>query len=101
VRVERVVLEDHGDVAVLGQDVVHDFAVDGDGAAGDFLEARDHPQGGGFAAAGGADEDHEFAVADFQVDAMDNLHAGTLVFGVNFGEIFKGDRGHGNGNVGF
>jgi hypothetical protein len=35
------------------------------------LEPRDHPQRRRLAAAGGADEDDEFAVLDRQVDAVD------------------------------
>jgi hypothetical protein len=62
VRVEGVILEDHGDVAVLGGDVVDALVADVDVAFGDFLEAGDHAEGGGFAAAGGADEDDELAV---------------------------------------
>jgi hypothetical protein len=37
VRVERVALEHHRDVAVLGVQIVHHAAVDGDGARGDVL----------------------------------------------------------------
>ena len=35
----------------------------------DLLQPREHPQGRGLAAPGRADEDHELAVADLQVDA--------------------------------
>jgi hypothetical protein len=51
VRVERVVLEDHRDVAVLRREVVDDPVADGDLAAGDVLQAGDHPQGGRLSAA--------------------------------------------------
>ena len=40
VRVQRVALEDHRDVAVLGRDVVDDAIADPQRAAGDVLEAR-------------------------------------------------------------
>src|ERR1700733_5225380 len=50
VRVQRVVLEDHGDVAVLRRQVVHHPLTDGDGATGDLLEAGDRPQRGRLAA---------------------------------------------------
>ena len=39
---------------------------------GDVLEAGDHPQQGRLAAAGGADQHDELAVADGDVDAVDD-----------------------------
>ncbi len=42
-------------------------------AVGDRLEAGDHAQQRGLAAAGGADEDDELAVLDAEVDAVDDL----------------------------
>ena len=72
-RVERVVLEHHGDVAVAGLELVDHPAADRDLAGGDRLEAGDHAQQRGLAAAGGADEDDELAVGDVEVDAVDDL----------------------------
>jgi hypothetical protein len=67
VRVQRMVLEDHRDVAVLGGDVVDDALADAHGAGADLLEARNHSQHGDPAAAGRADEDHKLAFRDRQV----------------------------------
>jgi hypothetical protein len=50
VRVERVALEDHRDVAVTRRDVVDDAFADPDDPARDVLEPRDHAQGGRLAA---------------------------------------------------
>ena len=44
---------------------------DEDLALVDLLEPGEHPQGGGLAAPGGADEDHELAVLDLEVDPRD------------------------------
>ena len=71
VRVERVVLEHHRDVAVLGGEVRDVAVADADGARRDVLEAGEHAQRGGLAAAGGADEDEELAVLDVEVERVD------------------------------
>jgi len=44
VRIQRVVLEDHRDVAILGRDVVDTPAADVNFAAGRLLESGDHAQ---------------------------------------------------------
>jgi hypothetical protein len=74
VRVERVILEHHGDVAVARRQVVHHPVADGDLAAADRLEPGDHAQQRGLAAARGADQHHEFTVTDVEVDAVNHGH---------------------------
>ena len=74
VRVERVVLEHHGDVAVLRRHVVHHAAADRDLAAGDVLEPGDHAQQRRLAAAGRADQHDELAVRDVDAHAVQDLH---------------------------
>jgi hypothetical protein len=71
--IERVVLEHHGDVAVHRRQIVHHAAVDADVAGGDLLQPGYHAQGGGLAAARGADEHHELAVADLEVHVLDGV----------------------------
>jgi hypothetical protein len=70
---QRVLLEDHVDVAPVGRDPDHVAAVEQDLAAGRLLEAGDHPQGGGLAAARGPEQGEELALGDAQVDAVDGL----------------------------
>ena len=72
-RVERVVLEHHRDVAVFRRHVVDDVAPDHDVAAGDILEPRDHPQRGRFAAAGRPHQHDELVVGDIEIDAAHRL----------------------------
>jgi hypothetical protein len=79
VRVERVALEDHGDVALRGGDVVDDAAADPELAGGDRLEAGDHPQRGALAASRGAHEDDELAGVDGEVDAVDGDDAAVVL----------------------
>ena len=90
VRVERVVLEHHGDVAVLGRRLVDQGIADPDLAGGDLLEAGDHAQGRALAAARRADQDHELAIGDREVDAAHRLDAAIAL-----AEALEGDRGHG------
>ena len=73
VRVERVVLEDHRDVAILGSEVVDDPLPDPDLAAADLLEPGQHAQRRGLAAARGPNHDHQLAVLDREVQVIDGL----------------------------
>ncbi len=81
VRIERVVLEHHRDVAVLRRHVVDDVAADHDVAVADVLQARDHAQRGRLAAAGGADQHDELVVGDVEVDAA---HGFDVVVTLNY-----------------
>ena len=88
-RIERVALEHHGDVALGGRQVVDDLPADRDHPAGDVLEPGDHAQQGRFAAAGGADQHDEGAVLDFDVDAVDDLDVA-----VSLAHVANRDLGH-------
>src|SRR5699024_6531293 len=79
VRVERIVLEHHGDVAFGGGHDGDVVFIKCHGAFGGQFQAGQHAQGGGFAAAGGANEDEEFAVLDVQVDVFDRVARGAWV----------------------
>jgi hypothetical protein len=89
VRVERVVLEHHRDVAVHGCQVVHHRAVDGDVAGADRLEPGNHPQRRGLAAPRRADEHHELLVADLQVHIYDGVHGV-----IELVDVFEDDLPH-------
>jgi hypothetical protein len=75
VRIQRIVLEHHRNVALLGLHIVDDPAVDGDLAVGDLLQPRQHAQQRRLAAAAGADEHRELAVRYVDVDAAYHLGA--------------------------
>src|SRR5207249_12047344 len=87
VGVERVALEDHRDVAVLGRDVVHDPVADLQLSRGDLLETGDHPETRRLPASGGADQDHELAFIDGEVQVIDREHV----------TVFLGDMVERNG----
>ena len=66
VREEGVGLEDHGDVARRRRQCGHVLPADQDAPRGRKLEASDHAQGGGLAAAGRTQERHEVAGPDLE-----------------------------------
>jgi hypothetical protein len=70
VRIERVVLEDHGEIAVLRCDVVHDTVADVDLTAARFLQPGDDAQRGRLAAARRPEQNEELAVVDLQVQIV-------------------------------
>jgi hypothetical protein len=67
VREQRVRLEHHAQATAGGFGVGDVATVQEDAPGGDFDEAGDHLQGGGFAAPGGAEQGHEFAFVHRQV----------------------------------
>ena len=99
-RVECVVLEDHGDVAIPGGETTDVGVADEDAAGGQAFEAGDHAQGAGFAATGGAEENNERFVGDFEGEIEDGGDLLTAATTVDFGDGLKGDAGHGAGRVG-
>ena len=90
-RVERVVLEHHRDVAVGRLDLVDDASADIDFAAGDGFEAGHHAQQRGLAAAGRPHQNAERAVADLEVDALDGFEAA----GIGLADVAQRNVGHG------
>ena len=74
VRVERVALEHHGDVAALGREKVDEVPVDQDLAAGGLVEAGENTQERRFSASRGPDERDEFPVGDTNVDVFQDFH---------------------------
>jgi hypothetical protein len=75
VRVERVVLENHRDVTVLGRELVDHPVADANLARCDRLEPRDHAERRRLPAAGGTDKDRELAVPDAQVELVHGARA--------------------------
>jgi hypothetical protein len=82
VRVQGVVLEDHGDVTLTWRQVVDGSLPDVERSIGDLLEAGDHAECSGLSTAGRADEHHELSIGDFKVEATDGNRT-VLVFFTN------------------
>ncbi len=87
--VERVALEHHGDVAILGWHIVNDAVADLDVAITDFFQTSQQTQTGCLATTRGTDEDEEFLIFYVDVQVVDRRHiAPPLV------DMLKGDACH-------
>ncbi len=91
VRVKRIALEHHRDVALRRMQPLDVAVADTDFTGCRLLEARDAVQQRRLATARRADEHQETAIVDFEVDAFQNLHGPEAL-----GEVFNGERGHGS-----
>ncbi len=88
-RIQRVILEYHRDVAILGRNIVDERFADIDISFRNVFQARHHTQSGGLTATGRADEYHEFAVANFQVRVVDGHDVAET-----FGDVLQNYLGH-------
>jgi hypothetical protein len=79
VREEGVALEDRVDVALVRRRLRHVGPVEHDPPARRPLEARDHPQRRGLAAAGRADQREELARRHMHVDPVDRDRIAELL----------------------
>jgi len=69
-RIERIALKDHGDIAILWRDLGHIATIDLDAARGHRFQAGDHAQGGGLATTRRAQQHHEFPGVNRQAEFM-------------------------------
>ncbi len=67
---QRIGLEHHADIALVGRQVGDVAPADADGAGGGLLEAGHHAQRRGLAAAGRAEEGDELAPLDGEVEVL-------------------------------
>jgi hypothetical protein len=74
-RKQRIALEHHRHTALRRRHVVDETAGDRQVAVGHVFEAGDHPQQGGFAAAGRTEKHTELVLADLQIDIADHQRA--------------------------
>ena len=75
VRVQRVVLEHHRNVALFRRQLVDDAVADEDLTVRDVFEPGDHAQRGRLAATRRADEHEKLAVRDLQRQVMHGVKA--------------------------
>jgi len=76
--IQRVTLEHHGYIAVLGRYVVAAFVSDIEITRGNLFQTGDHTQRCGFAAAGGAHQNDELFICDIKVEIADCLDAAVI-----------------------
>src|SRR5712691_13466678 len=69
--IERIALEDHGDTAVAGTEVVNHASADEDFAGRGSFQSGDHPQQSGFPGARGPEENQKLAFASLEVHVVD------------------------------
>ena len=89
-RVERIVLEHHRNVAVLGRDLIDQPSINVDLAAADLFQPGHHSQRRGFTTAGRADEDDELLVVNHEAGIVH----GFDVAGIGFADVFEDDFCH-------
>ena len=91
VGIERVVLEHHRDVPVLGIEIIDHAVADDDVAAGNRNEPGDQIEGRRLAASRRADQGDELSVVDGQRYVVDGIERA-----VGLDEIFEDHVGHEN-----
>ena len=91
VRVQGVVLEDHGHVAVLRGQVVDGLAAHPQCPGGDVLQACHHPESRRLARAGRSDEHHQLSLSNVQVQ----LGHRRQPVGVDLAHLFQAHSCHG------
>src|SRR5687768_10540587 len=89
--IERVGLEDHGDIALLRRKRSHVAIANENAPAAGRLETSNHPECRALPAARGAHEDHELAVGNFQVQPV----RGDMAIGIDLSHTLETDRSHG------
>jgi hypothetical protein len=89
-RIERVALEDHRDVALARREAIGDRAADRNHPARDRFKPGDHPQGCRLAASGGSNQHQEFAVLDLEVEIADCDMAARI----GLADMREADRRH-------
>jgi hypothetical protein len=89
-REERIVLEHHVDRPPIGRNAGHVLATNEHAAGARLFEAPDHPEAGGFAAAGRAEQRDERAARQLEIGFLDSGHGAETLrdrpeFDIEFG----------------
>ena len=96
-RVKRIILEDHGDIAVARREVADVGVADKDFSRGETFQPCHHAQGAGLAAAGRSEENNEGLVGDLEGEVENGGDFLAAATAVDLGDVLEGDAGHGRG----
>ena len=86
VRKQRIVLENHVDIAFIGRQLGDIFAVQDHFAGGRGFQTGDHTKQRGLAAAGGTQQCYKFTIVDGKIQRRDDKMLAKL-----FGNPFQTD----------
>jgi hypothetical protein len=87
VRIERVALEDHRDVALLRCQIVDDPLANPDLAFADLLEPGQHAERSRLPATRRPDKHHQFAVGNVEIEVLDG--AGAVLVDLRNGVVLN------------
>ena len=88
-RIKRIILEHHGDVAALRREIIDHLFADGNLPAGDFLQAGDHPKQCRLATPRRSHKHDELTIAEIGVDTVNDFHAAVFL-----DDAVNGHTGH-------
>ncbi len=93
-RVERIALEHHGDVAARWWHIADGLGTDSDFAACGAVETSEQSQQGAFAAPRGTDQHQKLAIVDRQIQLTNHLNGITPAASwEGLAEVFETDAG--------
>ena len=72
--VQRIVLENHGHIPILGRRLGNVLSVQQQMSGGDILQPRHHPQRGALSASGGSHQYNQLAVLHIHVEVKHGLN---------------------------
>lgn len=90
--IKRIILKDHGDIAIFRWNIVDQTFADVKLAFTNFFQPCDHSKCRRFTATRRPDEDDKFSVFNVKVDVVDSDEA----VGIFFGDIFEYNACHKN-----
>jgi len=86
VRIQSVVLEHHGNVTILGRNVIDQTVINIKFTVGNFFQTGDHTQSGGLTAAGRTDQNDKFLIFDIEGKIGNRNDTGSIAL-INVGEL--------------